>query len=442
MAKNESNETKSNESPSNKLVGKSMFGDMWIHRKIGMRFAWGLLVIAALFFGYQKFAEFAKDPDVGSFDSKGMILALEYSRDGDRAVLFGLDGKEVEAPKVEGRGGRPGDKRDLEASWSADGQRIFISSNRETKSFAVHRWNPATNTIEAKRDPGRFQSAPFFDMANDTLAKDQGLIISGGFVFDYNVKTGATRQILPPVSKERVENSEGGTAGPMDQLFDKIGTTFRSARWARDRSMIYAVMKGDAAETALVIDFNSAMNTGPQTLARGNKVALETLPDGRAVVMVRGFKAPVGPDGQPPQDFQKPFENALVLVNVDAQGVPQVEVMFAAPDDKNAVGDIAVSPNGDRLAAVVGKVVDGQFVAEGLVVMPIEAQAAMKATPVMQGNISQVSWSPDGERLIYIKSDGANSNIYSVATSGTGEKQIGPDGRYGMPKFSPQTAGS
>lgn len=117
----------------------------------------GIAVIAVLFTGYRAFNEFSADPDLGDFNSVGAIAAIETSREGSRAVIFTADGKRIDPPAPSKT-----DAQDVEVTWTADGQRLFLSSNRESSSFTVHRWNPASQKLEARGLVGRSQGAPFF----------------------------------------------------------------------------------------------------------------------------------------------------------------------------------------------------------------------------------------------------------------------------------------
>lgn len=413
-----------------------------MQKKIAIRLILGLLAIAALFIGWQKFNEFAKDPDLGSYNSVGAIAAIDQSGTNSKAVIFKADGSEQYPKEADLKNEN---YRDSEISWSSDGQRVFISSNRKTNSYSIHRWNPETDEIEVKRENSRFQSAPVFDLNNDPQADQNGLILSGGSVLDYNIRTGVTRQILPPVADNRIVTDEGGSASPMSQMFDKIGSSFRSARWTKDRQGMFATMKGDASEAALVVDFSQAEPSPPLEIVRGNKVKLEMTNDGRALILVQGFRFPDSPDGSVADPKQKkPFQHALIIASQGGDGRPALSYIMAGADDSVAIGDFVISPKGDKVAAVVGTIDDktGAFISQGLAIMPLEEQGALKATPLIQGQIGELSFSPDGSQLAYIKKEGSYSNVYRIKVDGSGETKVSPDGRFASPIFSPQMSSS
>lgn len=423
-----------------------------MHKQIAVRLIIGLLTIAALFFGYQKFAEFAKDPDLGDFDSAGMILAIAYEREGDRVVLLTEDGDEITPPEPEADANdRRRTVRDSEASWSADGQRVFMSSNRKSNSFTVHRWNPSNDTVDIKRQTSRFQSAPYFDPYNDPQASTNGLILSGGYVMDYEVASGGTTQILPPVLKDLVQrNDDQGTASPMDSLFENLGESFRKARWSSDRSAMFAIMKGDASDVAI---FNLFPESGelapPREIIRGDGVDLDVGPEGKAVVAVRRLfikdEDRTRPEYQDENgNFRKPFESALILVTLGAENEPpNIQIVAAVNTLDQGFADPAISPDEESVVLVVGQFnEDGEFRPQGLVLMPLAPGGAQQGGILVQGVVRQPSWSPDGTQVTYIREDGNYSNVYVFDLDTGRETKVSPDGRYGYPKFSPQTASS
>jgi hypothetical protein len=93
------------------------------HKKLATRFAFGLLAIAALIFGFRWFQEFAVDPGGDSaVKTSGMIAAVEVLETGSRAVVFDADGKKTPVP---GSGAK-----DTEAVWRPDGNRLMIVGDR------------------------------------------------------------------------------------------------------------------------------------------------------------------------------------------------------------------------------------------------------------------------------------------------------------------------
>ena len=107
-----------------------------ISQRMLLRFAIGLIVLAALFYGYQWWKDYTKDPDLPlENDTAGMIAALQLGEEGNQVVVFTKEGELRKSP-----GYQPG-KNDKELTWRPDGNRLFFTSDREETSFHVYRWN-------------------------------------------------------------------------------------------------------------------------------------------------------------------------------------------------------------------------------------------------------------------------------------------------------------
>lgn len=403
----------------------------------------GVIVIAALFTGYRAFNEFSADPDLGDFNSVGALATIETSREGSRAVIFTTDGKRIDPPKSS-----KSDAQDVEVSWTADGQRLFLSSNRESASFTIHRWNPVSEKLEARGLAGRSQGAPFFAPGE---GRGDALVVSGGYVLEYNQRLRTTRQLLPPVLKEATTTEEGGgRASPLDAIYQRFGTSFRFARWAEDRQSIWAIMRGDEGEAALWNRLGTDEQGNllpPVPVIRGRHIEMATAPGGKIVVLVRYLEFP--PDEIPEQFIKNgkvelPWRHGLLLVTVTSEGRLQTEMIGTFPADmKEAFSDLAVSPDGSRLAVVVGEVRDDRsFQPRGLVVMPAAAGGVQQATPLVEGQVGRPAWSPDGRHVAFVKREGQFNNIYRIDVETGAESKVSTDGQFDYPVFSPQVAAS
>ncbi|MEZ5164243.1 MAG: hypothetical protein R2688_10985, partial [Fimbriimonadaceae bacterium] len=247
----------------------------------------GAVVLIGIF-GYIKFSDFATDPDIGSYNSVGDIVAIEQKEGATtRAVIFKEDGKSIELPE-------PSEptQGDLEASWSLDGNRVFLSSNRKTKTYLVHRWNPEKNSIDIKREMNSmFQSAPWFGPAGDPEAATNGLILSGGSVLLYETRTGNTLQVLPPISGPVAGGEGEGSSSPMDALYKKYGDSFREAQFLGRRDVVLAVMRGENDYVLLINRLFPDEQGGmypPQEVfpkLRARNLEFQVGPDGSALIM-------------------------------------------------------------------------------------------------------------------------------------------------------------
>jgi dipeptidyl aminopeptidase/acylaminoacyl peptidase len=106
--------------------------------------------------------------------------------------------------------------------------------------------------------------------------------------------------------------------------------------------------------------------------------------------------------------------------------------------DEIAFGQPTISPDGSVIAVTVGKFADAAITPGQLVVMPLRAQGGAAPTGLVQGEVYEPDWSPDGSRLVYIKRDAGKRHIYSIKNDGSDEKAVSTEGEFATPKYSPQ----
>lgn len=410
-----------------------------MQKKITLRFLIGIFLILALYFGYRTLKEFTIDPDLGDFASHGYILAIQQAESGKpKAVLFDPEEELIPAPDS----GKD-DHEDIAATWSADGQRVFIASNRESTAYNIYRWNPAKKTVERRSTGSRSQSAPWFDQFGDE-PESVGLITSGGNILEYNPRFGTAVQILPPTDKLVSATPEGGSVSSMEAIYGNIGDSFRLARYGPTKQDIFAVMRSHQGEVLIysstVPDENGRML--PQILMRASKLDISRSNNGSIGVMVRRFMFP-DPENIPPQFVKdgKPFlpylNGVLKLEFIDGKLTQTPLILTKKPEE--AFGEISISPDGSKIAIVVGALnKQGTFTPSGLITMPFAADGIKSIVGLDQGSISMPSWSPDSSKIVYIKSEDGFSNIYTVAAIGGAPDQVGEDGNFSQPYYSPQ----
>lgn len=402
-----------------------------------------IVTIGVLLIGFRFFKNFADDPDIGDFQSAGHIVAIELNNDGGRAVMFDEAGKRIDAPKPEKES-----YDDREVSWSADGQRIFISSNRELDSYNIYRWNPARDEIRRRSIGSRSQGAPWFWPGAEADKIKSGLIQSGGQIQELDTKTGDLSLVMPP-SGDRVVGAEEGSKGAMD-AYSRFGQAFLKARFAGSRDRIFALMRNDEGYTLIYQPIGldqMGQPLRPVEMYRGDRVDLDTDLNGVVGVVIDGFAFP--DYAEIPAEYIKdgkvvpPFGSGVFRIEVDASNVPNaIPVVLAPPDAEETLGDIAVSPDGTKVAVVVGKKLDGGgFEPLVLLVMPFTQNGGQNATPVVQGAVSSPSWSPDGSKLTYLLRDGSNVDVYRSNADGSGATKLTNGGKWSMPQFSPATGG-
>jgi len=411
-----------------------------MQKKLAIRLIVGLFTVAVLFLGYNWLKEFVKDPLVGTTDTTGMVAAIEFHDNGARAVAFRANGDMIVSPDWEE------DDQDQQISWSPNGSRVFISTNRNQEAFNIYAWYPERNVVEQRSTGSRSQSAPWFPMWAKPNEEATGIITAGGFVLAYDPKEQTTRQILPPVAKDRIsgEGGEGGAASTLDALYSRIGSSFREAKWGKDRELIFAVMRRDAGE---VLILNRLVADDPRLLTpiayrAADEIQFDATPDGGAVVVIRGFQFPDIENIEP--QFIKngraipPYKNEVSMIKFNDQGQPIPIMIALVQDDSNVFYDPAVSPDGTKLAIVIVERKGEQQTPVGLVIMPLEERGAERGTMIVPGEVSMPSWSPDGKSLTYLKRQpGGNNSVFTIRADGSGERRLTDEGDFTSPKFSP-----
>ncbi len=411
-----------------------------MQKKLALRLIIGLFTIAILFVGYNWLKEFVKDPNVGTSDTTGMVAAIQFHDNGARAVAFRANGDMLESPDWKEA------DQDQQISWSPNGSRVFVSSNRGQEAFNIFAWYPEKNIFEQRSTGSRSQSVPWFPIWATPDEEATGLITAGGFVLAFDPKEQTTRQILPPVAKDRIsgEGGEGGAAGTLDALYSRLGSSFREAKWGKGKESIYAVMRRDDGEILII---NRLVADDPRMLApvayrAANEIQFDTTPEGGAVVVIRGFQFPDKENIEP--EFIKngvavpPYRNEVSVIKFNEQGQPVPVMLALVQDDKNVFYDPAVSPDGTKLAIVIVEQAGDVTKPLGLVIMPLEERGAERGTMIVAGEISMPSWSPDGTMLTYLKRQPAgNNSVFTIKADGSGERRLTDEGDFTSPKFSP-----
>lgn len=415
-----------------------------IARKLATRSAILLLVTAVLVVGYRWAIEQRGDFDLAPANTEGMIAAIELRDEGQQLVVFTRDGKKV------GNAGYQNGIEDRDAAWSPDGNRIFFVSNRssvqneERGAFNLFRWNPAANSEPSQRTTGTISRG---NPAFSNLAEHQDLaplLTGGGRVLTFNAKEMSTQLMLPPTTREVAtsEQEGGGATTQFERLYSQIGSSFRTARWCGNGQYIAAVMRRDEGEILIVQQVFGTQLPLPKLAAAGESIDLSVDPkNGQVIYAVRGFQWP-DPQMVPPQ-FRRngkivtPFRHALFVLDPTIEGPGQP--IGVSPDDKNAFGPPAVSPNGGTLVIPIGEFADGVVNPKRLVSMPTTPNGAAAMALLVEGAVYEPSWHPTGELITYIKRLDGRRHIFTISREGRDEKQVSTgEGEYASPLFSPQ----
>ncbi len=380
--------------------------------------------------------------DIPAVDSKGYIAALLEKDGATRLVAILPDGSVREAPG-------DGEFIDGELTWKPDGRRVLFTSNRSRGgSIQVFEWIPDRESDPVQLTPsGASRQNPWF-----TPDGKEFVYASGGDILATTYPQLRSRQVMPPSDSPDGQQTEGGEhvhAPGEEHEHDLVSTVW---------TQYSASIEGEAFRRAYV---DGSVLLGEYTFSRGQALIIQNLrpsteaeaipqapfgadaldvsfhgASGRAVVAVIGFKFvnlneiprdQIGPDGR----VKLPFVNALFALGLRDQTVVPI---FLAPDDAQTLMAPSISPDGKQVAFVIMEKVEGTKRVTGLLVAPIAEGGVQNAKIIAQGEISSPSWSPDGQKLVYVK----DGDVFTVGVDGSGETNITQGkGRFSTPMFSP-----
>lgn len=410
------------------------------NQRLLLRFAVGLLLLAALVFGFQLLRNFGQDPDILPADTKGMLAAIQYDGEGSKLVVFDADGKKVEVP------GWTANKHDGAPVWRPDGQRLFFDSDREENTFHLFRYRPGSDKAERRSVGSRSKGTPWFGPLGFPGENDTAVITSAGFVSEYSPKDGSIRQLLPPTTGGNVQvGEESGSVDQFAAAYSRIGETFKTARWGKDRRFMIATMKREDGDVLMMQDFQpTAEGTlpPPYPIFAGESIAFDVAADGSVTASVQDFRW-IDPE-QIPEEFikdgkaTKPFLHGVI--HFDPADLKTLKVLFTSPTNEQLLTSPVSSPDGAKIIYSVGKVgPSGEFEPTQLVVAPL-GKPASEGTLLIAKGVFEPSWSPDGKNVIYARRDGPARPIFKLdVASGAETKLTHDEGEYGYPVLSPQT---
>lgn len=426
-----------------------------ILRKRITRGALGVIGIGLLAFVFFKFVSGAKDLDPGVFESAGYIAALKESEDGEQAVLISPTGAVNLSPDYsEG-------VNDQAPVWTRDGNRVYFSSDRDEESH-VYRWNEPRNAVERMTIDKRTKSGVVFDAADPNATDPTCLVISGGTVIVLDPTKKLSRQILPPGKASSEGTEEQGATTQFEQIYTGIGTSVRQARWSRDREYLLVVMRREDGEILIAqkmgkvprpvdatdlyrVDFSKP----PIAIVAGDRIDFDVSPlDGLVVFTCMGFQFPdpkmIPPEMKENGKIKLPFRHVLGIYRPGDGGMyepSQTAQSFVAlgPDDEFCFASPKISPDGAEFVAVVGKYEgSGLMQPNNLVLMPFTPRGGEKAVTLSSaGNISDPSWHPNGQTILFVSRVDGKRAIFSVNRDRSGLKRISPEGNFRAPSYSP-----
>lgn len=409
-----------------------------ISQRMMLRFAILLFVMAGLFFGYRWWKDYSVDPDLPlQNDTAGYVAALQLHDEGAQVVVFTPDGELRKSPNYSTG------NVDQDLVWRPDGNRLFFVSDREENAFHVYRWNFGSDAIMRRGYGSRSQSTPTFGAPESSRANEEALITAGGFVLQYEPREGSTYQVLPPVGKDRAQDEDGGIGGQFEQAYQRIGTSFRIAKWGKDKKYVVAVMRREEEGEILVLQRLDVVEA-PQPIIAGDRVEFDISPTtGEVFFSVNGFQFH-DPNQIPPEAIKDgkispPFHNLVGMVDPNTR---QMNPVMPSPNAEVGFRNISVSPDGAQLVCIAGTMDENaNFEPTDLVVVPARNQGGAEFRRVLKGKIYEPSWHPNSHTIAFIQYDAQKRRgVFTINKDGSGLADISRGkGDFAYPMISPQS---
>jgi hypothetical protein len=429
-------------------------------KKLAIRTVICLFIIAAILAAYQWMKGHQDLGNLSNAKTSEMILAIKSSDNGAQAVIVKPDGTIWDSPEY------VDEATDRDPTWRPDGSIAFFSSDRKKESYNIYRWNLQFNVVEQRSTGTRSQLATNFGSASLGADNNAALITAGGFVLQYNPEEPSTQQVLPPVGRDASASSEeGGVGSQFEAIYQRIGNSFKEARWGKDKRFIVATMRGDEGETLIVQPMVDAKP--PMIVASGDRIDFDIDPQNGMVVFAiinyrisnieNMFQIRNGDAGRSNgvTDPKKIAANRLKLIKADLKirhrlayfdpeqvGNETINIIAISEKDSECFANPRVSPDGSLLMVSTGEYEGNSNVSvKQLDLMPLMANAYKGKTLLVQGVVSDPSWHPSGNKIVFVQKDNQNMrSIFTISKDGSNLVNLTKGkGNYSRPTFSPQS---
>ena len=421
---------------------------MTSHR-VAKRFIIGLVILGALVYGFQFFQSLGGHiSDAVPANTDGLVAAIRYGKDGQSAVVIKPDGTVVVNT------GHKDGVTDRDATWNPSGNRLYFVSDRKSNAFHIYNWNPITNVEPEQRtvdNSGR--SNPSFEAQTASKTDSKLLITSRGIVQEFHPIDGSTPQVLPSKDKEAYqgkgeESTDLGTLG--QSKYKALGTSFRIAKWLKDRTYVASVMRREQGEILVIQSLNPNSEgkiPDPMPIIAAEKIEIAVDPaTGNLVYSATEFLYPdqsqIPPSMIKGGKVTKPFEHCVgILDPEDPKNEEKNGLVLVSPSNDVAFANPAVSPDGSALLVVTGKYDgNGSITSKALLTMPVRPRGGGSASAIIRGEVYEPSWHPKGSKIVFIQKEAGKRGIFTSNSDGTSKVALSKDSSsYGYPQFSPQS---
>lgn len=408
-----------------------------INRKAALRIAIFAFLVAGGLLVYQFLRNAGQDltGTFGGGDTTGYIAAIqEHDDGGSQIVAIKPDGTLVPAE------GHKAGNIDRDPAWPADGKFLYFISDRDKNESHLFRWDIDRGKVERKTLDKRTKTSTWCAPKTFENASASIMLISGGKVIELDPRTSEAKQILPPVSKE-IGGGDEGSQSQFDLLYSKLGTSFKEAKWGKDRAWIAAILRQENGGEVLIVQ-DAAAAQPPTALVAGDRIEFDISPATDSLIYtVINFGFPDS-ENPPPQFVKngkivKPFHHAF---GVYSPSGGETGPIATSKDDHIVFLNPRYAPDGQTALMLVGDQSSGSLKVNSLVVIPANTAGSQNAGRILDGDVSQASWGPDGETIVYVKADGGKRAVFTIQKDGSGEKNwTGDKGNFTSPLISPRT---
>lgn len=415
-------------------------------RRMLYRSAVLLFVVAAAIVGYRFYAAWSQDIDLpAAADTSGYVSAIQLLEEGSQAVVFKPDGTLLPSP-----GYSPG-KNDKDAVWRPDGHRLFFISDREDNAQNVYRWNFGAGSVARRTYNSRTKGIPAFLPGSQEAGT--ALITSGPFVLEFDPSRATTRQVLPPVAKDRVAvDDEGGAGGQFDAAYRILGNSFREAKWTPDKRFVAAVMRREEGEALILQEIEG--DKSPIPIVAGDHIEFDVDPaTGRVVFLVLNFRF-IDPKQAPPELIKEgrivlPFRHVVSVIDPALISNPEtarqpgatLEILRSSKDEE-AFHELSVAPDGSRILLVVGRYDPdkGRVEPEAMASMPM-VEGGQGGSLILRAKVYEPSWHPNSSTIAFVMYNAQGKRaVHTINRDGGGLKDLSGDrGDFAFPRLSPQS---
>jgi hypothetical protein len=396
-----------------------------------------IIALIGLVYGFMWWINQGNDFQLTS-DTKGLIAAQKLTDSGSVAVTISTDGKVTEA-----KGYRNG-AEDRDIAWDPEGNRVFFISDRKDDSFHIFRWDAQRNSDPDQKSIDKAGRSNLAFDAQSTNAKElSALVTVRGTVQEFFPKSARSQQVMPPSSASRlIGDAEEGSGSTMELIYKRYGTSFRIAKWMKERRFIAAVMRREeVGESLLIQDFapdDKGEARQPQLLFSADKFFMTIDPStGNLIVAVLNVYPPKGDDGK---TLKLGFVHGIFIFDPTLPRQEALKPVALSATNEACFAQLAVSPDGAKLLFTSGPYTgDGNLKVQGLVTCPLQMGGGQSGTPIVSGSVADPTFNADGSMIAFVKREGNRRPIFVAESNGSSPRSItGESGDFANPIFSPQ----